>query len=328
MEKVSVIVPIYNVESYLEKCIVSLVTQSYTNIEIILVNDGSTDSCKKICKKWLELDSRIIYIEKENGGLSSARNAGLEIVNGDYLLFVDSDDYIEKDAISYLIEKNDNEYDWIVFNYKEVYADSSKNIYSKFQNGIFMLNSEKNKLLYLLKNFFQRKHGWEAWNRLYKVRLLKQYNLRFYDNKVIFAEDLDFNLRYLYYCNQIKVINNSLYNYIIRDDSIMGCNKNNNKLNQFMNLSKHIYNFYKEQNAIIYLENFYLIHFGIIKSELQRIYHNNPSKIKEYTSAINDKAYYNTYINLLITHLYQVYSYYGLKNVVLIVLTKFQKYKL
>lgn len=92
--KISIIVPIYNVEKYLERCILSIIKQTYQNIEIILVNDGSTDSSIEICKKYSKIDSRILLIDKENGGLSDARNVGLQVAKGDYVLFVDSDDYM------------------------------------------------------------------------------------------------------------------------------------------------------------------------------------------------------------------------------------------
>ena len=91
---ISVIIPIYKVEKYLDKCISSVSAQTYSNLEIILINDGSPDGCNKICENWKAKDSRIIYIKQENGGISSARNAGLDIAKGDYIGFVDSDDYI------------------------------------------------------------------------------------------------------------------------------------------------------------------------------------------------------------------------------------------
>ena len=98
-DKVSVIVPIYNVEDYLECCLDSILKQTYTNLEIILVNDGSTDSSLSICKKYLEKDNRIVIVDKSNGGLSDARNAGLENANGEYVMFVDSDDFLTENAV-------------------------------------------------------------------------------------------------------------------------------------------------------------------------------------------------------------------------------------
>ncbi len=101
-ELVSIIIPIYNVEDYLERCLNSVVNQTYKNLEIILVNDGSTDRCKKICDDYQKKDDRIKVIHKENGGLSDARNAGIEIAKGEYISFIDSDDYVSNDYIEYM----------------------------------------------------------------------------------------------------------------------------------------------------------------------------------------------------------------------------------
>ena len=102
-ELISIIVPIYNVEKYIHKCIESIINQTYKNLEIILVDDGSPDNCGNICEEYAKNDSRIKVIHKENNGLSSARNAGLEICKGDYIGFVDSDDYIELNMYEVLI---------------------------------------------------------------------------------------------------------------------------------------------------------------------------------------------------------------------------------
>ena len=111
-DKVSVVVPIYNVEKYLPKCIETIQTQSYENLEIILVNDGSTDSCLKICEKYKKDDERIIIVNKKNGGLSDARNYGIEKATGKWITFIDSDDYVEKDYIETLINlSNSDDYD-------------------------------------------------------------------------------------------------------------------------------------------------------------------------------------------------------------------------
>ena len=101
-ELVSIIVPVYKVEKYLDKCIESIVGQTYENLEIILVDDGSPDNCPAMCDRWAEKDSRIKVIHKENGGLSSARNAGLDACTGEYIYFLDSDDYIAENCIEML----------------------------------------------------------------------------------------------------------------------------------------------------------------------------------------------------------------------------------
>lgn len=102
-ELVSVIIPIYDVENYLRQCVDSVIKQTYSNLEIILVDDGSPDRCPVICDKYAESDSRIKVIHKKNGGLSDARNAGLSIAQGEYVYFLDSDDYIELEAIETLV---------------------------------------------------------------------------------------------------------------------------------------------------------------------------------------------------------------------------------
>ena len=101
-KKVSVIIPVYNVEKYLEECIQSVLKQTYKNLEIILVDDGSPDNCPKMCDEWAKKDSRIKVIHKQNGGASSSRNTGLDVMTGDFMCFIDSDDFIAKNYIEVL----------------------------------------------------------------------------------------------------------------------------------------------------------------------------------------------------------------------------------
>ena len=102
MEKlISIVLPIYNVEKYIEKCMDSVLNQTYKNIEVILVDDGSPDRCPKICEEYAKKDNRIKVVHKENGGLSDARNAGIKVANGEYITFIDSDDYIDQDYVEF-----------------------------------------------------------------------------------------------------------------------------------------------------------------------------------------------------------------------------------
>ena len=131
---VTVIVPVYNTEKYIKKCVDSILGQTYTELEVILVDDGSTDSCPRICDSYAERDSRVRVIHKENGGLSDARNAALDIVSGSYVTFVDGDDYIEKNYVEYLyslIKKYGA--DMSICSYKSVDADGKP---SKMRQGI------------------------------------------------------------------------------------------------------------------------------------------------------------------------------------------------
>ena len=152
--KISVIVPIYNVEKYLEKCLGSIINQTYKNLEIICVNDGSTDNSLEILKKYSNQDSRIIIIDKKNGGLSSARNEGLKIATGEFIGFVDSDDYIESNTYEECILKfkEDITIDMVCFSFKFVYENSEHIINSKIVNSPFEGKLDNN-IIYMSLSF-------------------------------------------------------------------------------------------------------------------------------------------------------------------------------
>ncbi|MBR3897728.1 MAG: glycosyltransferase [Bacilli bacterium] len=192
MPLISVIVPIYNSEKYLDKCLDSISNQSYKNLEIILINDGSTDSSLDICKKWKKKDKRIVLIDRENKGVSESRNEGLEIAKGDYISFVDSDDYLDKDCFKTLM-KNNKDYDIIVFNYYITNHNIKKiGITDDIQND------------FLTEIFYNNVKGY-LWNKLYKKALLNRVK---FDKTITMCEDLLFNYRIAckkninyYYCN-------------------------------------------------------------------------------------------------------------------------------
>ena len=218
MYKVSVIVPIYQVEKYLRKCIDSIINQTYKNLEIILVDDGSPDLCGKICDEYAEKDVRIKVIHKENGGLSDARNAGLDIACGDYIVFVDSDDYIAHDMIEKLYESLvNNDADMALCSFE--YVDEDGNIIKKegftspIKNEVL---SKKEMLCKLLEN----KHWYYsiACNKLYKNNLMQ--DIRFPKEKI--HEDEFIAHKSIGMCETISCIQEPLYFYVQRDNSIMG----------------------------------------------------------------------------------------------------------
>ena len=171
-EKISVIVPIYNVEQYLRRCIDSIINQTYKNLEIILVDDGSPDNCGQICDDYAKKDTRIKVIHKKNGGLSDARNVGLEVCTGDYISFVDSDDWIELNTYEIMM-KSMNEYnaDMVVSNINYVYKDKVESKYS--EDKIRCFNKEE-AMKELIKDGLVQA---VVWNKLYKRVVID--NLRF-----------------------------------------------------------------------------------------------------------------------------------------------------
>lgn len=214
--KISIIVPIYNVEKYLERCILSIIKQTYQNIEIILVNDGSTDSSIEICKKYSKLDPRILLIDKENGGLSDARNVGLQVAKGDYVLFVDSDDYIELDSCEKFvgtIKKYDG-VDLITSNAKVIYDDKTDFLTHSNLATNEVVNGEK----YFTHEIKHKKMSMAAVLNCYRLSFLKENDLYF--EKGILHEDEEFTPRVFIKAQSVLHMNTYFYNYVLRDNSI------------------------------------------------------------------------------------------------------------
>lgn len=209
-ELISVIVPIYNAEKYLDRCIKSIINQSYKNLEIILVDDGSSDKCDEICDEWAKKDKRIKVIHKKNSGVSDSRNAGLEIANGEYLSFVDSDDYVHKDFIKILynlcIENNS---DISVCEVCETNKDEDIN--NKIQKGIVRNIFPKSVLEKKESLYFV------VWNKLYKKSVFE--NVRYLKGKI--HEDVAITYKLIYYSKKITITNAKLYFYFNAPGSIM-----------------------------------------------------------------------------------------------------------
>ena len=210
--KISIIVPIFNTEKYLAKCLDSIINQTYSNIEIILVDDGSSDSSGIICDEYALKDSRIIFVHKENGGVSSARNTGLDIATGDYIMFVDSDDYVEPQFCEIpLLMAFEKKVDIVSFGYFRI-VSNGRRIEKKTKDpreissseGIFQLISKKDVIHNLL------------WNKIFKRQLFSDVRFpigkSYEDNAVIYL--------LFHKAKKIFVSDSLLYNYLFRDTSI------------------------------------------------------------------------------------------------------------
>lgn len=208
--KFSIIVPIYNVEKYLDKCISSLLNQTYKNIEIILVDDGSPDGCPEKCEQYSHQDNRVIVIHKKNGGLSDARNSGLRIATGDYIIFVDSDDYIELDTCEKLIPFTEKIPQIIV---ADAIVEGGNQDLTHIINGE-MMSGER----YLLESYRVNKAPMAAWLNIYNREFLLNNDLWF--KKGILHEDEQFTPRALLKAEKVVVSNQLFYHYIIRENSI------------------------------------------------------------------------------------------------------------
>lgn len=218
---ISIIVPVYKVEEYLDRCVESLVNQTYTNLEIILVDDGSPDNSGKLCDEWALKDKRIKVIHKENSGVSSARNIGIDNAKGEYIGFVDSDDYVSSKMYEFLINSYDKDTDYVCCDFT--------------RDGTFDENNiiDSNCNIYELIKYIYPWHG-GVWTGLYKKEILNQ--LRF-DKDYYFGEDLIFLISYLIKCNYIKRINNKLYYYYENINSVT-------KQKEYNKLMTNEYNYY------------------------------------------------------------------------------------
>ncbi len=208
IDLVSVIVPVYNAERYLQTCVESIIKQTYKNIEIILINDGSVDGSLQLCKDFNERDSRIRVIDKENSGVSATRNLGIAKANGKYVCFVDSDDYVEPAFIEELLNNVQDK----AMTFCGYYIDS-------YKKCVDISPIEKNECVKIKDSFTYVFHqGFLAaiWNKIYEVERLRENDIKF-DESLSLGEDLLFNLEYLKTgINKFKYVSIPLYHYVKR----------------------------------------------------------------------------------------------------------------
>lgn len=222
--KISVIVPVYRVEPYLRKCLNSITGQTYQDLEIVLVDDGSPDSCGAICDEYAARDSRIRVIHKENGGLSSARNAGLDMATGIYICFVDSDDWIEADMCEYLFSgAKRNEADIVVCGmFEELPAQQICRCW--YQEESF--DTEEG----LAQLFRREKYSHSAWGKLYRRTLFA--DVRFPNGRNF--EDIATTYRVFEKAKTVQLMPEAKYHYLQRPDSIMGDGTLRNRMDSYI----------------------------------------------------------------------------------------------
>ena len=285
---ISIVVPIYKVEKYINKCIESILNQTYKNLEIILVDDGSPDNCGKIADEYAKKDNRIKVIHKQNGGLSDARNAGIDIAKGKYIGFVDSDDYIEKDMYEYLINLiNENNTDISICDFKYIYEDETvkRNKEQKVQN--ITLN-KKEALIELLGN----KIGNYAWNKLYKAELFKE--VRYPVGRKM--EDYGTTYKLFDLSNRISLGSENKYNYLQRNDSILH-DKESSFYIDFYEMTYERYKFIKNKYSDIIENDIDMVNkiltLFIKKDEkIEAFINQNKSEIKSiFKSITKDKEF-------------------------------------
>lgn len=260
---ISVIVPIYNVEKYIYKCLDSIINQTYTNLEIILIDDGSPDNCGKICDEYAQKDIRIKTIHNKNSGVSSARNDGIKNASGKFITFVDSDDWLDLDYFQNMYDKaNLIDADIIISNgmYTEFINESSKSPYfSKF--GIYEKSNIEELQIRIFSNYNPKEkifyHGSIGGpvSKFYSADLLKKNNIFF--SNLCFAEDLLFNFIAFNSANSILNVNVCGYHYRQRKNSSVHRNFHADDLDTAISFMKNVYLYidYKKQSDILHAIN-------------------------------------------------------------------------
>jgi glycosyltransferase involved in cell wall biosynthesis len=207
--EISVIMPIYNAEKTLEKSIGSLINQNFElNYEIILINDGSIDNSEKICKKFQNKYKNIKYKKIKNCGVSTARNIGIELASGEYIMFIDSDDTYDVSMLKKMynvIKKND----MAICGYNRVTLEKNQKIEKKISAKEYERTNFNQMIEICQKNQLFN----QIWNKIYSSKILKENNIRFNEN-ISLGEDYSFLLDYIEYCNNVIIISDCLYNYI------------------------------------------------------------------------------------------------------------------
>lgn len=223
-EKISLIIPVYNVEIYLTECLESIINQTYKNIEVVLIDDGSTDKSGKICDDYAKKYENVNVIHKQNEGLGPARNDGIKNATGKYVVFIDSDDYIDNDMIEELY-----------INMKRYNVDYVRNGYKKVtNNGKILYKNEESEKLFpgaaAKKELLPRMIGslpnvkdsvdMSATHCIYDLSIIKKNTIVFPSERELISEDLVFNLEYLQVCNGALIISNCGYNYRTNPESL------------------------------------------------------------------------------------------------------------
>lgn len=226
MKKLSVIIPVYNVERYLDKCLSSVINQTLHDIEIILVDDQSPDNCPQKCDEYARRDSRIKVVHKENGGLGFARNSGLEIATGEYVTFLDSDDFIDLYTYEHLYNlAKDNAVDALYYKFRR-FTNEAEVVPAEPIDKITLYKDDAVKELMLdiiasePSAKTDHKIQCSACTAMYRMAIIQEHNVRFHSERELISEDAIFNLDYLKYAKSVAYNNGEYYHYRINPVSL------------------------------------------------------------------------------------------------------------
>ena len=220
---ISIIVPVYNVERYLDRCVFSIIGQTYHNLEIILIDDGSPDNCPNKCDEWAGRDARVTVVHQQNAGVSSARNNGLDKAHGEYIYFVDADDYVEPNLIEILVNRMRADNAQIVFCGYETNALQSDGSLSKADEtkSYDMTFHDNSSFAARFADLAAERYAYPSWNKLFRMDFIRAIGSRF-PVGVVADEDSYFDFPLYAAADRVSVVPNHLYHYVVRTGSAAG----------------------------------------------------------------------------------------------------------
>ena len=313
MPQVSVIVPVYKVEKYVYRCIDSILNQTFTDFELILVDDGSLDNCSEICDEYAIKDCRVQVIHKENGGVSSARNIGLDACCCEYVTFIDSDDYVCEN--------------WLETLYNAIIKDASDLVSSGIQyvdeNGIFInildcergnfiLDDQNKRLDFIISHVLNGKFGWSVWKSLFRLNIIKQNHICFCLDCENYAEDLCFTIEYLLYSTKVKSCDLFGYYYVRHDGSMMSNSTSVLKFNAMNEVSKQFgIRYFSCYSGLHYKKIYSVIHYLIMNKEYYRVASGN--QFYPEACKIKDREWYKKQTYMAFVSRNEFVYYLGMK---------------
>ncbi|SEL73445.1 Glycosyl transferase family 2 [Butyrivibrio sp. ob235] len=286
---VSVIIPAYNAEKYIEKCLESVCDQTYKDLQIIVVDDGSKDNTLQLIKQKEQNDSRITVIQKANGGVSSARNMALSLAKGEYVFFLDADDMIELEALETLVSyAGDKNADFVSCQYSR-WDDTGKRLDDfNFLSGEFELSSDGARMDFVTGKLLPYHVGYEVWDKLYKNEIIRNNKLLFSEECKI-GEDLAFNIKYLICAVKVVCVPDRCIRYVIHEDSAMGgLNDFSKKINESVLVLEDIWQYASDTENKEVIDSFPLVCTKVLENTY---YDKTPEEVVEAYKNVSEKKF-------------------------------------
>lgn len=307
------IVPVYNVEKYLRQCLDSLVYQTFHDFEIIVIDDGSTDLSGTICDEYAAAYDFLTVVHQENQGLSGARNRGLSEARGEWLVFVDSDDWVKTTMLErlscYIASFHA---DFYRFNTKKTdeKGEPAGDLLFAVENILVPFDSDADKFQFLFHDFLQYKTGWEVWSGIYRRDLVQLHQLKFESTKTVFAEDLLFTFQYLLYAGNVAQVCDFFYYYRQRETSLINSALAESILPRVSALGESVYGTICRERMRYFKRNYYLLYFMLLNYHIMYKLCDTPDeKLCQILDELDRHRLHRRFMREIVSHKFELSQY-------------------